>query len=112
MADRNPVADVKPGDVLKARRQINFARIELENLPELLRKVTAYDGSIYTRVALQLMLLTFVRTGKLIGARWKEIDFAKAEWRIPDERTKSRREHQVLLCRQAIIIEVSASRAG
>ena len=33
MAERNPVADVKPGDVLKARHQVNFARIDVAELP-------------------------------------------------------------------------------
>jgi len=102
IAERNPVADVRPGDVLRARRQVNFARIGVEELPELMRKIMAYPGSVYTRMALQLMALTFVRTGELIGARWQEFDLDAAEWRIPAERTKSRREHLVPLSRQAV----------
>jgi integrase len=102
LADRNPVADVKPGDVLRARRQVNFARIEVAELPELLRKIEAYAGSPYTRLALKLMALTFVRTGELIGARWQEFDLVAGEWRIPAERTKSRREHLVPLARQTV----------
>lgn len=102
LAERNPVADVKPGDVLRARRQVNFARIEVAELPELLRKIEAYAGSPYTRLAMKLMVLTFVRTGELIAARWQEFDLAAAEWRIPAERTKSRREHLVPLSRQAL----------
>ena len=102
IAERNPVADVRPGDVLRARRQVNFARIEVADLPELVRKIVAYDGSVYTRLALQLMALTFVRTNELIGASWQEFDLTKGEWRIPAERTKSRREHTVPLARQAI----------
>ena len=58
LAPRNPVADVRPGDVLRARRQVNFARIEVFELPELLRKILAYAGTPYTRLALQLMALT------------------------------------------------------
>lgn len=104
IADRNPVADVKPGDVLRARRQVNFARIDVEELPELMRNIVAYQGSTFTRLALQLMALTFVRTNELIGARWQEFDFAAAEWRVPADRTKSRREHLVPLSRQAIEI--------
>jgi integrase len=102
LADRNPVADVKPGDVLRARQQVNFARVETAELPELLRKIEAYAGSPYTRLALRLIVLTFVRTGELIGARWQEFDLGAAEWRIPAERTKSRREHLVPLSRQAL----------
>jgi integrase len=102
LTDRNPVADVKPGDVLRARRQVNFARIELSELPELLRKIEGYTGGPFTRLGLKLMLLTFVRTGELIGARWQEFDLAAAQWRIPAERTKSRREHLVPLSSQAL----------
>jgi integrase len=102
LAERNPVADVKPGDVLRARRQINYARIKVSDLPELLRRIDAYQGSPYTRLAMKLMLLTFVRTGELIGARWQEFDLERAEWKIPAERTKSRREHLVPLSRQAV----------
>ncbi|MEI7969937.1 MAG: tyrosine-type recombinase/integrase [Betaproteobacteria bacterium] len=102
LADRNPVADVKPGDVLRARRQVNFARIDVAELPALLRNIEAYAGSPYTRLALKLMVLTFVRTGELIGARWQEFDLVANEWRIPAERTKSRREHLVPLARQTV----------
>jgi len=102
IAERNPVADVRPGDVLRARRQVNFARVSVEEMPDLMRKIVAYPGSVYTRLAMQLMALTFVRTGELIGARWQEFDLDRAEWRIPAERTKSRREHWVPLSRQTI----------
>ena len=102
IAERNPVADVKPGDVLRARRQVNYPRIQVSDLPELLRRIDAYQGSPYTRLAMRLMLLTFVRTGELIGARWQEIDLERAEWKIPAERTKSRRGHLVPLSTQAV----------
>jgi integrase len=102
LAERNPVADIRPGDVLRARRQENYARLSLNELPELLRRIDAYQGSPYTRLAMRLMLLTFVRTGELIGARWAEIDLERAEWKIPAARTKSRREHLVPLSTQAI----------
>jgi len=102
LADRNPVADVKPGDALKSRNTVNYARVPTEELPELLRKIEVYEGSPYTRMALKLLALTFVRTGELIGARCQEIDLAGAEWRIPAERTKKRRLHLVPLSRQAV----------
>ena len=48
------------------------------------------------------MLLTFVRTVELRAARWTEIDFGRAEWRIPTERMKMRKPHIVPLSRQAV----------
>ena len=50
------------------------------------------------------LLLTFVRTNELRGAQWAEIDWDKAEWRIPAERMKMKELHIVPLSRQAIAV--------
>jgi integrase len=100
--DRNPAADVRPSDALKPRKKANYARLDAKELPELLRKVEAYPGSPYTRFAMKLIALTFVRTGELIAARWEEFDLDAAEWRIPAERMKMRTPHVVPLSRQAV----------
>lgn len=100
--ERNPLADIKPGDVLKGRQKVSYARVEAKELPELLRKMSAYQGGPYTRFALQLIALTFVRTSELIEARWSEIDLEAAEWRIPAERMKMRTPHIVPLSAQAV----------
>ena len=67
---------IKPADVLKPRKRRNYARIDAADLPPLLHAMDTYVGSEHTRLALQLMALTFVRTSELIGARWSEIDTA------------------------------------
>ena len=102
--ERNPAADVKPSDALKPRKKENYARLDAREIPELLRKIEAYQGSAYTRLAIKLMALTFVRTGELIGARWSEFDLEAAEWRIPAERMKMRTQHIVPLAPQAVEI--------
>jgi len=114
LAERNAATDVKPGDALKPTKKINYARLDVRDVPELLRKIEAYDGSAYTRQALRLMTLTFVRTSELIGARWDEIDFEVAQWRIPAARMKMRTPHIVPLSRQAIAVlrELEQLRVG
>jgi len=102
LIERNPAADVRPSDALKPRQKENYARLAIKDVPELLRKIEAYPGSPYTRLAMKLMALTFVRTGELIGARWDEIDLEAAEWRIPAERMKMRTPHIVPLAPQAV----------
>lgn len=102
LTEMNPAAGVKPSDILSTRKQHNHARIDPAELPELLRKIEAYEGAQVTRLAMKLLALTFVRTSELIGARWQEIDFDKAEWRIPSERMKMRRAHIVPLASQAV----------
>ncbi|WP_140636631.1 tyrosine-type recombinase/integrase [Methylibium rhizosphaerae] len=104
LIERNPAADVKPGDALRPAKTKNYARLELKDVPELLRRIETYDGSVYTRLAIKLMALTFVRTSELIGARWEEFDFAAGQWRIPAERMKMDTPHIVPLSRQAVAV--------
>ncbi len=104
MAERNPAADVKPADVLKSRKKTNYSRLSEKELPELLRQIDGYDGQPLTRLALQLMAHTFVRTSELIGARWAEFDFEARQWRIPAERMKMDTEHIVPLSDQSMVI--------
>lgn len=101
-ARRNPVADVKPSEILKARKVENYARIGAGELPQLLRKIEAYKGAPATRLAIKLMALTFVRTGELIGARWSEFDLEAGRWNIPAERMKMKTPHIVPLSLQAL----------
>lgn len=54
------------------------------------------------RCALKLLALTFVRSGELRKAEWREIDMDAAEWRIPAAKMKMRRPHLVPLSRQAV----------
>jgi integrase len=84
----------------------NQAAVRPEELPELLRAIATYDklGERQTLLALQLMVLTFVRTGELIGALWSEIDLEAGLWIIPAERMKAGTEHLVPLARQAVAI--------
>lgn len=101
VAQRNPVADVKPADILKSHRKRNYPRVDEAELPKLLQAIDAYAGGGTTRLALKLMALTFVRTSELIGARWSEFDLKAERWNIPAERMKMETLHIVPLSRQA-----------
>lgn len=101
-AERNPVADIKPGDVLKPTRKVNLARIDGKELGMLLKDIEIYQGRVVTRLATKLMALTFLRTSELIGGRWDEIDFEAKRWDIPKERMKMKAPHIVPLSTQAL----------
>ena len=102
LTTQNPVAGVKPADILKARKKRHFPRVDAQELPKLLSAIDGYAGSEHTCLALQLMVLTFVRTSELIGARWAEFDFKASRWNIPAERMKMRTPHIVPLSRQSL----------
>jgi integrase len=97
---RNPAAELR--GALQPTVKDNHAFLKADELPEFLAKLNNYEGNPQTRLALRFLLLTFVRTGELRGAEWTEIDFKKAEWRIPAERMKMREQHIVPLSTQAM----------
>lgn len=101
-ADRDPAPDLR--GALKTRAVVHMKRIGESELPELMQKIATYDGDLQTRLALQLLALTFVRTVELRNAEWSEIDEAKAEWRIPAAKMKMRSEHIVPLSTQALAV--------
>jgi integrase len=102
LSQRNPAADIKPGDILKSRQKVNHARVDAKELPALLRAIEVYQGKHVTRLAMKLMSMTFVRTSELIGARWSEINMEAARWDIPAERMKMRSPHILPLSTQAL----------
>jgi integrase len=113
ITENNPVAKLKPGDVLKPTIKENLARIEANDLPKLLRDIEVYRGEVVTRLALKLMALTFVRTSELIEAPWSEIDFEAKRWNVPAERMKQPSPHIVPLSTQAIeVLELLRSVTG
>lgn len=103
-ARHNPVAGVKPADILKPHKRRNFPRVDAKELPALLHAIDNYVGAEHTRLALQLMALTFVRTSELIGARWSEFDTKAARWDIPAERMKMKTPHIVALSTQSLAV--------
>jgi integrase len=102
LAERNPATAIRPRDILKATRKVNYARIDAKELPKLLKQIEIYQGRQLTRLAMKLMALTFVRTSELIGARWAEFDLDSGRWNIPAERMKMRTPHIVPLVQQSL----------
>ena len=111
---RDIAADLR--GALTPHKKKHQAAVRPEELPDLLRKIDSYDkdtGDTLTRLALQLMAATFVRTSELIGAKWEEFDFDAAVWAIPAERMKLKTEHLVpLSCQTLAILEEIKPIAG
>lgn len=101
-AERDISGDLK--GALKVVKRKHFSSLKEKDLPEFIWKLEVYDGDLQTKLALKLLMLTFVRTTELRGARWAEIDWDKKEWRIPLERMKMREPHIVPLSKQSLEI--------
>lgn len=102
---RDIAADLR--GALTPHKKTHQAAVKPEELPELLRAIQSYDkevGDRQTRLALELLALTFVRTNELIGAEWPEMDLGAGIWIVPAARMKMKEDHVVPLSRQALNI--------
>lgn len=104
ITDTNPAAEI--GMVLKPVVKQHYACLDIKEIPEFLRALNFNNARLHmdTRLAIKLLMLTFVRTKELIEATWDEFDLDNAEWIIPAERMKMRNEHVVPLSKQSVAI--------
>lgn len=101
---RDPSADLR--GALAVKKTQHYPALEIDELPDFLRAIERNDARLYsrTRRAILLLMLTFVRTSELIGAKWSEFDLKNAQWKIPAERMKMGNAHIVPLSKQAIAL--------
>ena len=91
-------------------RKKNRAWLKAKELPAFLDAVDAYPGYLTTKLAVKLLMLTFVRKTELIEAKWSEFDLDRAMWIVPadrmkmptEEKTNRHNGHEVPLSRQAL----------
>jgi integrase len=104
LAEVNHARDIQVNDIIPKRKTKNQTRIDLKELPQLLRDIEAYDGYVVTKCAIKLLALTAVRTKELIEGEWEEVDWQGKVWRIAPERMKMKVVHIVPLSTQALTI--------
>ena len=106
----NPLAGVLVGSIVPKVKTEHHPHVTLDKVGELLRAIDGLNEP-HSCIGLQLIALTFVRHGELIGARWSDIDFKRSLWIIPADEVepdgrrygmKMRTEHYVPLSTQAI----------
>lgn len=76
--------------------------VPIDDMPDFVQQLRARSAT--AALALEFTLLTAARTGEVIGATWAEVDRAKKVWRVPGERMKMGRPHEVPLSPRAIEI--------
>ena len=85
----------------------SHSSIPISELPEFLSRMKADKvTNLSTVLAMNFLILTFVRSSELRFADWSEFDIDCAEplWVIPSTRMKMRGEHYVPLSSQAVCI--------
>lgn len=112
--ENNPAGDLQGATA--TRKATHRPALPLPDLPDLLRRLDSYSGRTLARLAVELTLLTFIRSSELRFARWDEVDFSRAMWTIPASRAaiegvkhshrgaKMATPHLVPLSRQAVAL--------
>lgn len=104
LTERDITIDLR--GALKPVQSTHRAHLTEGELPDFLRELAAYEhkhrGTTMNRIAFQLLILTFVRSVELRGAKIDEFDFENALWRIPASRMKAKSPHIVPLSAQSI----------
>ena len=86
----------------KVRAVTHHAALPYAEIPAFMAELRTREG-ISAR-ALELTILTAVRTGEALGARWSEVDTEARVWTIPADRMKARKQHRVPLSERAVAI--------
>lgn len=74
-----------------------------ELIPQFFNDLATY-GNRKTQLAMEFLILSFVRVGELRLMEWAEIDFKNKQWLIPAHKMKMNREHIVPLSDRALEI--------
>lgn len=99
-AETNPAVPLR-GAVVRPKVKHN-KRLTAAQIPGFYKKLQSFNGHRLTAIALELMLLTFVRTKELRQAEWTEFDLKERTWEIPAERMKMGEKHIVPLSDRAL----------
>ena len=87
----------------KVRRlKDNHKALPYADVPAALAKVRESTADPSTKLCMEFLILTAVRSGEARMARWNEIDWQERSWTVPPERMKAAREHSVPLSRRAV----------
>lgn len=90
------------GALIAPKVRHHAAILDPKELGQLLAAIDSYAGHAVTRLAMQIAPHVMTRPGELRMAVWSEFDLDDAIWRIPAERMKMRRPHEIPLTEQVL----------
>ena len=102
--ERDVSADL--GEALAVRKVNHQPALAPHEIPEFLEALERNEARLFhpTRLALRMLMLTFVRPIELASAEWKDFDFEGKRWIIPADKMKMGNDHIVPLAGQTLAI--------
>ncbi|WP_032901302.1 integrase domain-containing protein [Yersinia enterocolitica] len=100
--------EFNPADNLGQRfskpKKQNMPALPPSELPRFMSSLANASVRLETRMLIEWQLLTWVRPGEAVRARWVDIDIDNGIWNIPAEFMKMKNPHKVPLSKEAIRI--------
>lgn len=100
--------EFNPADNLGQRfskpKKQNMPALPPSELPRFMASLANASVRLETRMLIEWQLLTWVRPGEAVRARWVDIDIDNGMWNIPSEFMKMKNPHKVPLSKEAIRI--------
>lgn len=98
--------EFNPADNLTQRfrkpKKQNMPALPPSELPKFIVALANASIRLETRLLIEWQLLTWVRPGEAVRARWTDIDEENRFWNIPAEFMKMKRPHKVPLSKEAM----------
>lgn len=88
----------------KRERTAHHPAVPWREVPGFVSSVLRSGRPSQSKLMLELLVLTAVRSGEVRGMRWQEVDWHAAVWTIPASRMKVKMAHRVPLGPRAIEI--------
>lgn len=107
-ATTEELIEFNPADNLTQRfskpKKQNMPALPPDELPRFMSALSNASIRLETRMLIEWQLLTWVRPGEAVRARWEDIDLENKIWNIPPEFMKMKRPHKVPLSKEALRI--------
>lgn len=107
-ATTEELIEFNPADNLGQRfskpKKQNMPALPPNELPRFMLAISNASIRLETRLLIEWQLLTWVRPGEAVRARWIDIDEVNRFWNIPGEFMKMKRPHKIPLSKEAMRI--------
>ncbi|NNJ96244.1 MAG: tyrosine-type recombinase/integrase [Gammaproteobacteria bacterium] len=102
--DDNPAATISSA-LPKDRKKVKAHRsLPYQEVPAAIETIRNSKASMSTKLALEILILTALRSGEVRSGKWEEVDWDNECWTVPGERMKQRKEHKVPLTPRCLAI--------
>ena len=107
--DDNPAGEALGAGLPKSTKPVNHHRaLPHAAVAGALKTVRGSGAGIATKLAIEFLTLTATRSSEVRLGIWIEVDFEEAVWRVPAERAKTKRTHEVPLSGRTVAILAEA----